>query len=163
MRFLKPSLLLLAVLAAPVAIGLGAWPAMSGTSTVPATVVPVTQEPIEGAPAKTKLTIVWTSGDPEVAHRMVLMYAHAAKKNGWFEDVQVIIWGPSSRLTAADKDIQAKLAQMQTDGVVVEACIACATTYGIVDRLRELGFEVKPMGKPLSDAIQDPGVHTVTF
>lgn len=114
-------------------------------------------------PERQKLTIVWTSGDPEVAHRMVLMYAHAAKKSSWFDDVRVIVWGPSSRLTAADKEIQSKLTAMKADGVVLEACVVCADSYGVTDRLRELGIDVKPMGKPLTDTIKDPSMHLVTF
>ncbi len=110
-----------------------------------------------------KLTIVWTSGDPEVAHRMVLMYGHAAKQNKWFDEVRVIIWGPSSRLTAADKEIQSKLAEMRASGVVFEACVVCADSYGVTDRLRELGIDVKPMGKPLSNTIKDSTTHLVTF
>ena len=38
-----------------------------------------------------KLVVLWTSGDPDVAHRVCLMYAHAAKKNGWFDEVTLII------------------------------------------------------------------------
>ena len=121
-----------------------------------------TEHSQEDSPAK-KLTIVWTSGDPEVAHRMTLMYGHAAKSAGWFDEVRLIVWGPSARLTAADKDIQGKLTEMQKSGVVVEACVVCADSYGVADRLRELGIEVKPMGKPLSEAILDDGMHIVTF
>ncbi len=98
-----------------------------------------------------RLAAIWTSGDPEVAHRVCLMYTHAAKNNGWADDVTLIVWGLSSRLLAADKDVQAKVKQMMADGVRVEACIACANSYGIADDIRELGIEVKPMGKPLSD------------
>jgi len=98
-----------------------------------------------------RLAVVWTSGDPEVAHRVCLMYTHAAKNNGWADDVTLIVWGPSSRLLAADKDVQAKVKQMMEDGVRVEACIACANSYGIADDIRALGIEVKPMGKPLTD------------
>lgn len=98
-----------------------------------------------------RLAILWTSGDPEVAHRVGLMYTHAAKNNGWAEDVTLIVWGPSSRLLAADKDVQAKVKQMMEDGVRVEACIACANSYGIADDIRALGIEVKPMGRPLTD------------
>jgi hypothetical protein len=113
--------------------------------------------------APQRLTIVWTSGDPEVAHRMVLMYGHAARKSAWFGEVRVIVWGPSARLVAADKEIQAKLAAMKADGVVLEACVVCANSYGVTERLRELGLEVKPMGAPLSEAIKDPTMHLVTF
>jgi len=118
------------------------------------------EEAKEGSP--TRQAIIWTSGDPEVAHRMALMYAHAAKQNKWFDEVQLIVWGPSSRLLAADKDLQAKIKQMQKDGVDVKACIVCANSYGVTDDLRELGIEVKAMGKPLAD-LQHQGWHVLTF
>ncbi len=110
-----------------------------------------------------ELALVWTSGDPEVAHRMVLMYGHAAKKAKWFSDVRVIVWGPSSRLLAADKDIQSKIAAMQKDGVVVQACVVCAESYGVTQKLRDLGLEVKAMGGPLTELIKDTGVQVATF
>jgi len=100
-----------------------------------------------------RLAVVWTSGDPEVAHRVCLMYTHAAKNNAWADDITLIVWGPSSRLLAADKDVQAKVKQMMDDGVRVEAWIACANSYGIADDIRALGIEVKPMGKPLTDML----------
>lgn len=112
---------------------------------------------------KEKLTIVWTSGDPEVAHRMVLMYGKAAKTNQWFDEVQLIIWGPSARLVAADKEIQAKLTEMRQNGIIIEACVVCADSYGVTDRLRELGIEVKPMGKPLSNIIRQKDRPIITF
>ncbi len=110
-----------------------------------------------------RLAIVWTSGDPEVAHRMVLMYSHVAKTAGWFDEVRVIVWGPSSRLLAGDKDLQAKLKKMQADGVILQACVVCADSYGVSDQLRELGLEVKGMGGPLSDFIKDDTINVVTF
>lgn len=117
----------------------------------------LSQQPRAAAPATGpagRLAVVWTSGDPEVAHRMCLMYSHAAKTAGWFGEVQLIVWGPSARLLAADKDIQAKVAAMQKDGVVVRACVVCADSYGVTARLRELGLEVKPMGAPLTELLK---------
>lgn len=101
-----------------------------------------------------RLSVVWTSGDPEVAHRVGLMYTHAAKRQGWFDEVELIVWGPSQRLLVADKDVRAKVDQMREDGVVVRACVVCARSYGIVDDLEAMGLEVKPMGAPLTDRIQ---------
>ena len=109
-----------------------------------------------------KLAVLWTSGDPDVAHRVCLMYTHAAKRNGWFDDIQFVVWGPSQRLLVADKDILAKVKAMQDDGIVVEACIACATSYGLVDKIRALGIEVKPMGAPLTDFLKN-GYRVLTF
>lgn len=121
------------------------------------------QQNISEAKTPDRLTIVWTSGDPEVAHRMVLMYSHVAKTAGWFDEVRVIVWGPSSRLLAGDKDLQAKLKKMQADGVILQACVVCADSYGVSDQLRKLGLEVKGMGGPLSDFIKDDTVNVVTF
>ncbi|MFN0067992.1 MAG: DsrE family protein [Limisphaerales bacterium] len=108
----------------------------------------------QAAKPASRLAVVWTSGDPEVAHRMCLMYSHAAKTAGWFGEVRLVVWGPSARLLAADKDLQAKVAAMQKDGVVVEACVVCADSYGVTARLRELGLEVKPMGPPLTELLK---------
>ena len=113
--------------------------------------------------APTRQAIIWTSGDPDVAHRMALMYTHACQKAGWVEQNRLVVWGPSARLLAGDKDLQAKVKQMQDDGVEVVACIACATSYGVVERLRELGLEVKPMGQPLAEMSQSPEWQVMTF
>ena len=48
--------------------------------------------------ANSRLVVLWTSGDPEVAHRACLMYVHAAHKQKWFDQVVLIVWGPSARL-----------------------------------------------------------------
>jgi hypothetical protein len=113
--------------------------------------------------APTKLAVVWTSGDPEVAHRMCLMYTHAAKNAKWFDDVLLIVWGPSSRMLAADKDVEAKVKAMMKDGIVVQACVACADSYGVSDDLRAMDIEVKPMGKPLSDLLRSDDWKVITF
>ncbi len=111
----------------------------------------------------TRLAVVWTSSDPEVAHRMVLMYVHASQKNGWFDENRVIVWGPSSRLLAGDKDLQAKVKAMMADGVKFQACIVCADMYGVTPALGEMGIEVKTMGAPLSKLVQDDGCDVLTF
>jgi hypothetical protein len=82
------------------------------------------------------------------------MYTHAAKKAKWFDDVLLIVWGPSSRLLAGDKELQTKVKAMIASGVVVQACVACADMYGVADKLREIGIDVKPMGKPLSEMLK---------
>ncbi len=104
--------------------------------------------------AKTKLAVVWTSGDPEVAQKVCFMYTQAAKKARWFDEVLLVVWGPSSRLLAGDKELQAAVKAMIADGVVVQACVVCADMYGVADTLRQMGIEVKPMGQPLSDMLK---------
>lgn len=101
-----------------------------------------------------KLAVIWTSGDPDVAHRVCFMYTHAAKTAEWFDQVVLVVWGPSARLLAGDKDLQKKIKQMGADGVIVKACVTCADSYGVSENLRDLGIEVKGMGKPLTEMLK---------
>ncbi len=110
-----------------------------------------------------QLAVLWTSGDPEVAHRVALMYTHGAARQGWFDQVRLIVWGPSARLLAADKDVQAYVARLKEAGVHVQACVVCADSYGVTEKLRELDLEVKAMGRPLTDYMQDDAWDVLTF
>ena len=114
-------------------------------------------------PEPSELAVLWTSADPDVAHRVGLMYTHAAKSSGWFERVRLIAWGPSQRTLVGDKDLRAKVKQMQADGVTLQACVVCAGTFGIAEELREIGFEVIPMGGPLTKFMKDPSVSVLSI
>lgn len=109
-----------------------------------------------------KLVVLWTSDDPYVAERVCLMYTHGAKTRDWFEEVVLVVWGPSAKLIAENKKLRKKVRQMQEDGVVLEACVACADSYDVADELREFGFDVKGMGKPLTDYLKS-GAKVLTF
>ena len=107
---------------------------------------------VQSEPARvsqsSQLAVLWTSGDPDVAHRVCLMYTHAAQEQKWFDPVKLIVWGPSARLLAGDRELQSKVQAMMADGVHVQACVVCADSYGVTDPLRDLGIEVKQMGEP---------------
>ena len=109
-----------------------------------------------------KLVVIWTSDDPYVAERVALMYTHAAKTAGWFKEVTLIIWGPSAKLTAENIKIREKLKAMQGDGIIIEACIVCSNAYNVTEELKNMGFDVKGMGKPLTDYLKS-GVKVLTF
>jgi hypothetical protein len=108
------------------------------------------------------LVVVWTSDDPYVAERVCLMYTHASKTQKWFDEVILIVWGPSAKLISENVKLQEKVKTMQNDGVVIKACQACASSYGVTDELRSIGFEVKGMGKVLSDYLKS-GARVITF
>jgi hypothetical protein len=102
-----------------------------------------------------KLAVLWTSGDPDVAEKMGFMYTYNAKKQGWFDDVVIIVWGPSAKLLSENKMLQDYVKKMQEAGVVVEACMACARMYEVDDDLAKLGIDVKGMGIPLSNYLKE--------
>jgi hypothetical protein len=111
---------------------------------------------------KEKLAVLWISGDRDVAEKSCLMYTHAAKRNGWFDEVVLIVWGSSSRLLAEDEALQEKVKAMIADGVILEACIACSNALGVTEDLKNLGIDVKGMGVPLTNYLKS-GYHVLTY
>lgn len=111
---------------------------------------------------KEKLAVLWVSGDRDVAEKSCLMYTHAAKRNGWFDEVVLIVWGASSSLLARDAAIQEKVKAMMADGVILEACISCSDMLGVTEQLLDLGIDVKGMGVPLTDYLKS-GYHVLTY
>ena len=108
------------------------------------------------------LVVLWSSGDIDVAEKACLMYTHAAKKNNWFKEVILIVWGPSQKLLAENSKLKDKLALMKKDGVIVEACVACSDMYGVTNDLRVCKVDVKGMGVPLTRYLKR-GYKVVSF
>ena len=109
-----------------------------------------------------KLLVVWTSGDRDVALKMVYMYTFNAKKNGWWDEIRFLVWGPSSKLLSEDKELQDYVKKMKEEGVELLACKACADSYGVSEKLESLGIEVKYTGVPLTEMLKS-GWTTITF
>lgn len=102
-----------------------------------------------------KLAVLWTSDDPNLAEKMAFMYTYNAKKQGWFDDVVLIIWGPSAKLVSENKMIQDYIKDMQKVGIKVQACMACARMYGVDQQLAEMDIDVKGMGVPLTNYLKE--------
>ena len=120
------------------------------------------QEESTAALNQDHLVVVWSSGDPEVAQKMVFMYTYNAKKNGWWKDVTFIVWGPSAKLASENKEIAEALVKMKEIGIVMEACKACADQYECSPGLENLGIDVKYMGVALTNYIKE-GRKVITF
>ena len=116
----------------------------------------------ESAIETSKLGVVWTSGDRDVALKMVFMYTLNAKSRNWFDEVRLVVWGPSAKLLSVDEELQQEIAKMKDAGIELVACKACADSYGVSDKLEQLGVEVKYMGVPLSNMLKQDW-KVVTF
>jgi hypothetical protein len=116
-----------------------------------------------GKSIPSKLAVLWTSGDRDVALKMVFMYTFYAKERGWWQDIQFIVWGPSSKLLSEDKELQDYIKKMKDKGVEIVACKACADSYGVSGKLEDLGIEVKYMGMPLTELLKSEKWKVVTF
>jgi len=109
---------------------------------------------VEQEAETSKLAVVWSSGDRDVALGMVFMYTFNAKRQGWFDEVQLIVWGPSERLLAQDEELQEYVGRMKEAGIELVACRACSDMYGVSAALEECGVDVKYIGRPLTDLIK---------
>jgi len=102
-----------------------------------------------------KLVVLWTSGDREVALKMVFMYTLNSKLRGWWKDVCLIVWGPSTKLLSEDRELQDYIAKIKKAGVELMACKACTDSYGISERLEQFGIDVRYMGQPLTSFLKE--------
>lgn len=108
-----------------------------------------------------KLVVLWTSGDREVALKMVFMYTFNARKFGWWEDITLLVWGPSQKLLTEDKELQGYVKKMIEDGIEVLACKGCADQYAIAEKLIDIGVTVRYTGKDLTEFIKNR--YLITF
>lgn len=90
------------------------------------------------------------------------MYPHNSSKHGWWDEVRLIVWGPSAPLLVGDAELQERIKAMIEDGVHVMACKYCADSYGISEALADLGIEVVYIGQPLTEMLQS-GWTSLTF
>ncbi len=109
-----------------------------------------------------KLTVLWTSGDREVALKMLLMYTINGKAKGWWQEINIIIWGPSAKLLSEDEELKEQVKKAMHVGVTFEACRACADLFGVTAALEELDVDVKYMGEPLTQLIKEK-VNLITL
>ena len=101
------------------------------------------------------LNLIWTNPDAGVAKNFVFMYAINSKLKGWWEEVQLIVWGPTAKMLAEDTEMQAEVAKLMESGVHVSACRRCAENYGVAEKLEALNVEVIFMGQPLTKMLKD--------
>ena len=140
-----------------VAAVLLALPALGGGAPPPG---PVAEEGV-GKAGRQQL-ILWTSGDREVALKMVFMYAYNCKKRGWMDTVRLLVWGPSAKLLSEDVELQEQLKGLKEVGVELYACKGCADLYGVSDKLSALDIDVMYTGTMLAE-LQQQGWHVLTI
>ena len=97
-----------------------------------------------------KLVIVWLSVDKRAASDMAMLYARDSLLNGWWKEAEVILWGPTVEAAVTDEAVKTQVEIMQSVGVKILGCLACASQYGVVDELRAMGIEVYGMGERLT-------------
>jgi len=109
-----------------------------------------------------KLHVLWSTGEKEVAMKVIFPYLINAKANGWWDEINLIIWGPSARLTASDVEIHSQLQDIMDSGITVEACQACTDAYRVSEQLANLGITIRYMGGPFTEYLESES-KVITF
>ncbi len=103
---------------------------------------------------KSKLLILWTSADAEVAKKLVLLYGSVILPRQYWQEAHLMVWGPSIKLLAEDKSLQELLKNVLDSGVSASTCIVCSDDYNYSDKMIELGVEPNHTGELLTKALQ---------
>ncbi len=102
-----------------------------------------------------KLNILWTTDNKDTFINMIAMYSSNSIIRGWWEEVNVIIWGASAQLAAEDNDVQNEIKKMFDSGVTIEGCLACSEKFGVTQKLEGLGINMRYMGEPFTQYLQN--------
>ena len=112
---------------------------------------------------KNKLLIVWSSGEKEVAKKLVLLYGSVMLERKYWDEATIMIWGPSAKLLANDSELKEQMKTVRDSGVAFNACVVCTDDYGVSDELENLGVELIHTGEMLTEALQSDDVKVITF
>ena len=98
--------------------------------------------------------MVWSTEEVEVAKKMVLLYGSVILPRNYWDEVHLMIWGPSARVLAENSELQAMLRRVQESGVETSACVVCSDDYGVSEKLKTLGIKTIHTGELLTEALQ---------
>jgi len=110
-----------------------------------------------------RLLIVWKSDNETDIHNFIIPYAYNAKKNQWFDSVEVLIWGASQEIIASTPLIQQRVLNLIKNDIAVYACKMCADNVGATEMLESLGVHVQYTGDFLSTKLKDPEYKVLTL
>lgn len=100
-----------------------------------------------------KLTILWTSGEKDVAMKVAFRYADEVVQKNLWREVELLVWGASVLLAGSDADIKSKLLNLMEVGIQVKACIVCADEYEVTQELEDMGIELIMVSEHMNDII----------
>lgn len=110
-----------------------------------------------------KLLVVWKTDNDTDIHNFVIPYVYNSKKQDWFDDVELLIWGASQEKITADKMTQTRVGNLVKADIKTYACKMCADKVGATEVLESLGVEVIYTGVYLTEKLKDPQFEVITL
>lgn len=109
-----------------------------------------------------KLFVIWASADVEVHEETSFQYTFNANKYKWFDEVKVVIFGPSERTIPEHPNMMAKMQQLVDSGIEVVACRVCSERYDTVTAWEKVGVKVDYVGTSITQMLKD-GWYQLSF
>ncbi len=98
-----------------------------------------------------KMVVFWTSQDREVAQNMVFHYTKNFQFDSNWKRVRLVLWGPSIKLLALDKELQEDLEKLRKIGIELQACKSNIHANGFSEDLVRLGIEIVSTSDPITE------------
>jgi hypothetical protein len=117
----------------------------------------------EKAVTKECMTILWSSGDPDVFHNCILPYSTYSCQNECWKEVTLIMWGPSVGLLSENINLQVDLGELISKGLKVKACEIAAQRYHVKNQLERIGVEVKSVNDEVTRGLKGQVAHLITL
>ncbi|MDK2887080.1 MAG: hypothetical protein PWP54_1660 [Thermosipho sp. (in: thermotogales)] len=100
-----------------------------------------------------KLAIIWTTAEKQVFDEVIFPYLYNSKEQKWWDDLTLIIWGPSENLVVENTAIKEKIKLLKEKGIKILACKWCADNHKITEKLSELA-EVIYVGNSTTEILK---------
>ena len=109
------------------------------------------------------VTILWSSGDPDVFYNCIKpYYNYTCEKNCW-NKMNLLLWGPSIRLLKENQDLQDDLAELISRGLKVKASRYSMEKYHLTEKLSKLGMEVLYIEEDITNELKGGMAHLLAF
>jgi len=100
------------------------------------------------------LAVLWKTNNITDIEEMVVPYILGSKKHGWWDHVEVIIWGASQKIVANNDAVRTHVKAMIRAGVKVHAYKKCSDDLCVSDSLGDIGVDVLYTGVMLTEFLQ---------
>jgi hypothetical protein len=88
----------------------------------------------EGGLLSSKLVIIVTQGEEDAIWTGLFM-AIKCTENSYMDDIRLVLWGPSEKAIAENKEFQDMVHEYLELGKPVWACRTCSERYGVAEAM----------------------------
>ncbi len=109
------------------------------------------------------ITILWSSGNPDVFDNIIWPYFHYSCEQRCWKDMTLFVWGNAVRQIAEHEAWQDKLALLISKGLKVKACRLSSEQCHATDLLKTMGVELGYIEQELTRELKGRTAQLLTL